>query len=83
MPHHAVYAASAICLKYHSLELSHYRRLSVLNVCTEKMTTLKDPDLQSQVERIANPLFYNASGRSLKNLRLKGAGIACTTLCLS
>lgn len=55
----------------------------MLNVFTGKKTTLKASDLRSQVERIANLLFYNASGRSLKNLRHKVAGIACSILCLS
>lgn len=55
----------------------------MLNVCREKMTILEDSHLRSQVERIANLLFYNASGRSLKNLRLKVARIACPILCLN
>lgn len=55
----------------------------MLNACTEKMITLEDSDLQSQVEKIANLLFCNASGRSLKNLRLKVARIAYSTLCHS
>lgn len=66
--HCVVFVISAICLKSYFLEWSHYTRLLVLDVCTGKMTTLEDPDLRIQIERIVNLLFYNVSGRSLNNL---------------